>query len=87
MTHKNTSTGGWDRTSDLFLMKEALSRLSYAGKNQSPRQDSNLYPPAPEAGALPSCATRRTHPRKETRGAERFAARRIPNLFPASRSS
>src|SRR5438270_11744914 len=37
---------------------------------KSGREDSNLRPPAPKAGALPGCAT----PRKIARGSTRFLA-------------
>ena len=39
-----------------------FSSLSTYPTNQSGREDLNFRPPAPEAGALPSCATPRSYP-------------------------
>ena len=38
---------------------QGLERLIYCGFKWSGRQDLNLRPPAPHAGALPNCATSR----------------------------
>ena len=58
---KKNGAGDEGRTRDIQLGRLTLYQLSYSRKflKWSVQQDLNLRPPAPKAGALPSCAMHR----------------------------
>ena len=57
--HKISGAGDEGRTRDIQLGRLTLYQLSYSRIFWSVQQDLNLRPPAPKAGALPSCAIHR----------------------------